>query len=431
MMRFTGRPLGAAAHGGPRTTALQECQFFVDSTDTTTIRWYAVPPDRPIIPYPSFVANEVWYNEVPLVQGMEYGELPGMQGVRSGGPHYRKENPADVFNPVHFCGSREQWSPGGLLIGRPSDHDSGLCCFGGFFGAVDQAQEVIALAAYEIGQAQEVIGFFGAVAAVDQAEEVAAQASGVLPISVDQAEEVQATAGVFAPVDQAEEVQAAFGVAALVDQAEEVLAVPQVAYPAPVDQAEEVLAVPAFFASVDQAEEVASGAAASVDQAEDVFVLPFRFASVDQAEDVQATPMLPASVDQVESVDQLHPASVDQIQDVSAIRITTRCTNVPGTTHAAAYSWKLTIAGFTGADAGLNGVWHLNETGACSWQTSNAQFTMNVNPPNSNVFFSCPSDGQIFFQIPLATWNPLAANTYPYGFGGGAVHPASVLMQPE
>ena len=60
--------------------AVVHARFFADSP-RYPIRWYAVPPDRPIIPYPSFIANEAMTMDVPPRSDQLWGQTGANVGV--------------------------------------------------------------------------------------------------------------------------------------------------------------------------------------------------------------------------------------------------------------------------------------------------------------------------------------------------------------
>lgn len=126
LWRLTGSPEGRT-RAGRFQTVLTRVQFFEDSHDLTTIRWYGVPETRPVVPYPSFVANEAWYNINGPRSGMLYGQFQN-QGVQADPPpRYVVQDTTPGFNPVHICGNAAQWS-GDLSIDRPADLGSADCC---------------------------------------------------------------------------------------------------------------------------------------------------------------------------------------------------------------------------------------------------------------------------------------------------------------
>jgi hypothetical protein len=105
-----------------------EVQFFQDINDTTTIRWYLVPPGTPILPYASFVADEQWYDENGPRSGMDVGMPPGIQGERQGPRPFRRGGAMNPLGPPGvFCGTAEQWA-GNLNFSNPADLGNLECC---------------------------------------------------------------------------------------------------------------------------------------------------------------------------------------------------------------------------------------------------------------------------------------------------------------
>jgi len=227
------------------------------------------------------------------------------------------------------------------------------------------------------------------------------------------------------PVAQAQGVDRVFPLTGRIDQAQAITA----SLENFIAQAQSVHTA-GLVIGIDQAQGlvVAVGGYA-IDQAQAVwwFTGGAGLAAIDQAQAVVR--QLPAAIDQAQAVVRQLPAAIDQKQNLSGIPYTVRCTNVPGATHQAALKWTVVVAGFTGADAHLNGTWNIAETAACAWQDGAATWTINVNPPQTNLYANT-TYGLVFYQLNLAAWSPMAANVYPYGFGGPPSRPASLTPVP-
>jgi hypothetical protein len=257
-----------------------------------------------------------------------------------------------------------------------------------------------------VSQAQGVT--VGTGSRIDQRQDV--MVSPVVQLSVDQVQTVLLVRTATGSVDQVQTVEAVAGGPMALGQVQTVEAV--AAGPARVDQVEAVLSLaPGPLQVLGQVQTVETGSAADLDQLQ----------TVEQGTAGQ--------VDQVQAVQTGTVADVDQLERVSAIPYTTACTSVPGTTHAAAKTWVLTVSGFVGADAHLNGTWTLNNTATCFYSDGTSTWSMNVNAPNTNVFANT-SFGTIFYQLPLSSWNPLGPTAWPFGFGGPPTHPSQVSAIP-
>lgn len=99
-------------------------RLFSDRPDTVQIRWYAVSPSRPVLPYPSFVANEDMQDDNSPFSGMETGFPAPQQGQALTHVRYGTDNIRDAFNPRRFCGTAAQWA-GDLQFSRPGDTSVG------------------------------------------------------------------------------------------------------------------------------------------------------------------------------------------------------------------------------------------------------------------------------------------------------------------
>ena len=86
-------------------------RFFRDSPALTRIRWYFVPNDRPIVPYPTLFSSYAWDDgptawDMTAVRGtIHQGEQ--MDNVR---PFQQGEAPLTDPDGSHVCGTREQWA---------------------------------------------------------------------------------------------------------------------------------------------------------------------------------------------------------------------------------------------------------------------------------------------------------------------------------
>lgn len=95
-------------------------RFYNDDARTTKIRWYRVPADRPVFPYPHLFNSANWDedNEDPrsgYVKGTLFGLGEQMDNDR---PYDGGAERAAPPRGDHVCGDREAWT-GGLLM----EHD--------------------------------------------------------------------------------------------------------------------------------------------------------------------------------------------------------------------------------------------------------------------------------------------------------------------
>lgn len=127
-----------------RESYICKVRFFKDSPLTTSIKWYKVPADRPILPVVPLTDHPPNTDINGPFKGMWMGWPPWEQGVQwveyfGGG----RRVPANDDFTGNFCGRPDQWL-GNLSIDNPTDFGDPNCChvpqfasIGGSGGSVD------------------------------------------------------------------------------------------------------------------------------------------------------------------------------------------------------------------------------------------------------------------------------------------------------